>query len=301
MPYLAVELDALNAAPNMARAAGIEEDTGIAGLLRLWAHCFRGETDHVTTGVVCGLFGGDGARVAQALADFGFLEARPAGDWRVRGADRYLRLKAARREGGRKASRNLVPGGKHRADSLGSTSAPAELQPSSSLGSTSALTPNTEHRAPSTDKKRGPFANANERTPASQAPVIAPPPATEPPFKRSEPNESAPEQRMDGGDLLEDLACIYAEVRSSPKPRWGMREARDCQPLLAHEPAEVLRRARIAFARKSYPRCATPRELAQHWDHYDREEATGPPGRRAIPPPKPVDPNRPLGEVRNEF
>lgn len=151
MSYIAFDLDALNVARDVGEAAGVPEERITHGLLRMWAWCFREKTDTVQAIQVQGFFG---ASAAPALVAFGFL-AEVGNDYRVRGAERYLRIAEARSRGGKAASGNLVPGGRKssvsRASSRGSLSAPAELQPSTTLGSTSALTPNTEHRAPSTE------------------------------------------------------------------------------------------------------------------------------------------------------
>lgn len=183
MPYLAVELDALNAAPSVARMGGIHEDAAIAGLLRMWAYCFRLETDRVSTGIIAGHFGGDGPRVAVALAEFGFLEAQEDG-WRVRGADRYLRLKEARRQGGLKSSANLKRG---KPKSPATPPAPAELQPSYTSGSAPALSPNTEHRTPKEEEKKAIVA-ASAHTSATQARPKPNSAVTEPAFKSPPPD-----------------------------------------------------------------------------------------------------------------
>ncbi len=94
MSYIAFDLDALNVAPAVARAAGIGENDVIGGLVRLWAWCFRQETDEVTALQLRGHFGLD---AGAALEAFGFLEGLTPDRWRVRGASRYLRVKASQR------------------------------------------------------------------------------------------------------------------------------------------------------------------------------------------------------------
>lgn len=162
MPYIAVELDALNEATNIARGGSITEDAAIAGLNRLWARCFRKQSDRVTTGEIAGLFGGDGLRVCLALLEFGFLAEMEDGTWRVRGAHRYLRLQEAvtegRRKGGLAAKGNLIPGARHRKSAERSSSAPlsrepAESQPITPSADDGLLSPNTEHRTPNTEER----------------------------------------------------------------------------------------------------------------------------------------------------
>lgn len=154
-PYIAVDIDAINGAPLVARAGGLpDEDAALAGLNRLWLYCFRGATDQVSSMELAGLFrgAGDGERVAAALAAFGFLVPRDGG-WRVKGADRYLRLKEARRKGGLAAAGNLKRGTKSAGETAGAAAggqpeSQPESQPGTSRGSVPALTPNTEHRTP---------------------------------------------------------------------------------------------------------------------------------------------------------
>lgn len=161
MSYIAFELDALNAAPAVARSSGVAEEVIIAGLVRMWAWCFREKTDTITADQLRGHFGAD---VAPALVAFRFLEAQDSG-WRVRGAQRYLRINEGRSKGGKAASGNLKrgkrkPGGKPE-ESPGLVPAAAGEQPESSPGLFPALhrAPNTEHRTPLKDS-----------APASRAP-----------------------------------------------------------------------------------------------------------------------------------
>ena len=111
MSYIAFELDALNVVADVAAASGLSPGDVAHGLLRLWAHCFRAETDAVTSVHLAGFFGGRDA--SPALMAFGFLGAAEGG-FRVRGAARYLRVAEGRRRGGRLAKANLIPGGPKR-------------------------------------------------------------------------------------------------------------------------------------------------------------------------------------------
>lgn len=111
MPYIAFDLDALNNLPDAARAARLEEATIALGLLRMWRWCWREKKDTINRGQVRGFFG-VGDDVAEALANFGFLETIEADAFRVRGADRYLRIRTAQAEAGRQKSTNLKKGKK---------------------------------------------------------------------------------------------------------------------------------------------------------------------------------------------
>lgn len=110
MSYVAFDLDALNKAPHVARAIGCVEDTILGGLIRLWAHCFREAREVVAEIEVQGLFGVD---AKDALVAFGFLETVENG-FRVKGADRYLRVTEGRKKGGQNSKHNLVPGAKQK-------------------------------------------------------------------------------------------------------------------------------------------------------------------------------------------
>lgn len=98
MSYIAFELDAHNKAASIATAAGIDRRWVVAGLVDMWAHCFREKTDTITSIHLLGFFGVD---AGAALEAFGFLERIDRG-WRVRGCARYLRVTEVRREAGKK-------------------------------------------------------------------------------------------------------------------------------------------------------------------------------------------------------
>jgi hypothetical protein len=101
--YIAFDLDAFDAAESAARHAGASADAMMAGLLRLWRFCWRQRNDVVTPDQLRGVFGID---VGPALVAFGFV-AQVGSNYRVRGADRYLRIQEGRSKGGKAASGNL--------------------------------------------------------------------------------------------------------------------------------------------------------------------------------------------------
>lgn len=150
MSYIAFDLDALNEAPAVARFAGVPEDMVIAGMARLWAWCFREKVNIASTAQVRGHFGAD---ITEALCEFGYLEAdeHTDGYWRVRGADRYLRVAEGRSKGGKAAAAagNLKRGAEKAAPAapqLPPSCLPAEA--GDKLGLVPRLSPNTEHRTP---------------------------------------------------------------------------------------------------------------------------------------------------------
>lgn len=143
MPYLSFDLDALDSLPDVARRAGIDVDAVAYGLLRLWRHAWREKTDTVTASHLPGFFPGEGERVTEALTTFGFVEKRDDGTLRVRGAERYLRVSAARAKGA--AAANAKRG-------LSGTPATQERRTSDAQAtherrSEHSLTPSSEQRA----------------------------------------------------------------------------------------------------------------------------------------------------------
>lgn len=159
MPYLAYDLDALNKAPLVARAAQVDEDAVHGGLVRMWAYCFREKTDRLTAIQVRGFFSTP-VDVVPALGAFSFLDG-DGDELRVRGADRYLRIAKGRSKGGKAASGNLKRGGEKpdasRAQAGDSAPAASRLEPGcepgASPGCFPALSPSTEHRTPNTRKE----------------------------------------------------------------------------------------------------------------------------------------------------
>lgn len=161
MPYIPVELDALNDFPHVARAANITENDASGGILRMWARVFRTQEETVTTAILAGLFGLDGERIATALEAFNFLEPKKnlQGVWRVKGSERLINAATAKTRGGEArasgakrdkrgrmvSSREDPPPSNGR---LLDQQTPAGVQQESS--STPALSPNTIHPTPNT-------------------------------------------------------------------------------------------------------------------------------------------------------
>lgn len=147
MSYIAVDLKVIEGlAGQVARSAGTSEDRILAGLVRLWHRCWATTTDIVSRAQLAGVMGGESLEaVAEALVQLDFLEVVEGG-WRVRGAQRYLRLKAARKAGAEKTNA---------ARSRASLRCRSRAQTSDAQATLpDALTPSTEHRAPSTKKRR---------------------------------------------------------------------------------------------------------------------------------------------------
>lgn len=110
-PYLPLELDAFEDAAKAARKAGVHEDVIMAGLPRMWLHCWRKKTDRVRPEDLDQFFTGADEKLRRALATTGFIaiDGDPAGD-RVKGAARLLRISASKARGGHAAKGNLRRG-----------------------------------------------------------------------------------------------------------------------------------------------------------------------------------------------
>lgn len=97
--YIQVEFDAHNKANAIATAAKIGRQWVIAGLVDMWAYCFREQTDIVSGVLIVGFFS---EPVGPVLEAFGFLERVTETTWRVKGMGRYTSLSEKRRKAGQK-------------------------------------------------------------------------------------------------------------------------------------------------------------------------------------------------------
>jgi hypothetical protein len=157
MSHIAVDLKVIEVhAPSVARTLGESVATTLGGLNLLWHRCWSTQQARITRIGLAGVFGIDNIDLRiEAMVDAGFLE--PVADmWRVCGAEKYLRIREGNQKGGHASKSNLIPGAKHRKEPMGEPRATrdgAEREPMEVIGSASALTPSTEHRAPSTLKE----------------------------------------------------------------------------------------------------------------------------------------------------
>lgn len=125
-PFIQVSFDAVDGAQAVAGTTGLSVQQVLGGLTLLWRWCWRSKVDQVDGLQLSGHFGANNQDLPGALVSFGFLAPEDGGRFRVRGADKYLRLQEARRKGGLAAKANLIPGAIHRRKNC---SAGAEAQP----------------------------------------------------------------------------------------------------------------------------------------------------------------------------
>lgn len=262
MPYLSFDLDALERVPDAADSAGMRPGDMTYGLLRMWRHCWREKVDEVNSDQLAGFFPGtELGRLVRALSSFGFVSGD--GPYRVRGADRYLRITAARSKGGKTASGNLKrgssPAGGQPELKPGSSPAQAGEQPGLVPGSSSALTANSEQRTANL------FAGSAEADP---------PKAKKPKDEKPADPRHAP--------LVAQMATAYTEIVGG---KWDFdgREAKAVSALLSKgDPPEVLARWRRSLSAQ-FHRCRYARELVEKWGHHAAAGATD---RKPTQPPK---------------
>lgn len=142
MSYIAVSLKAIEVqGPALSRALNLELALVVGRLNLLWHRCWSMKTDRVGALELRGFF--PEPEAGPLLEAYGFL-AKDAEGWRVKGADRYLRLREQR-----------TAAGKARSSSAGRSAGKfTSKTPANNQRSTSgqpALTPSTEHRAPNTE------------------------------------------------------------------------------------------------------------------------------------------------------
>lgn len=157
MSNISVDLKVIEVTgPMVARALGEPLPFTLGCLNLLWHRCWSLKTDTITAVGLTGIFGPEklDARIA-LLVDAGFLEPSGA-HFRVRGAERYLRIREGNSKGGHASKRNLIPGGPRGGRAEVEPSPQAEVEPRSSRETTSGplgSSPNTEHRTPNTEKE----------------------------------------------------------------------------------------------------------------------------------------------------
>lgn len=259
MPYLQVDLDGKRKWPLIAAGLGVHEGFVAKGFLDLWEMCWRDKTDSVGTLNLELYFGAKGERVAELLCHFGFLEPA-AGGFRVRGADKYLRIAEARSAGGKKAAGNLRRG----PNLPGSSREPAGSQPGSTSGSRPALTPITEHQSPNTEQLLLPPA----------APSVTPLALVqEPKAKRPKPDKPTDPRHA---PMVAALCDTYASARGGARYAFAGKDAAAVTRLLGMgSDAEILGRWRHALSLGArWPGTSSLPGLADRWNELT---TTGPP------------------------
>lgn len=277
MPYLAFDLDAKKLVPQIAKSAGVQPCEVGWGLLELWDFVWSRKETFVGETVLMGCFGPN-IKVVEALISYGFLE-KVDGGYRVRGADRYLRVSSASDRGSM--------GGKKTAANGKSKSNLKQFASEESVRS------NTEANDLASDELRSDITEANRSN------ALAPPKQL-----RSAPASS--EQRA-ANDLFAgaaEAAPPKPKKQRPPDPRhapmvkalcdaapgyataFDGRDAKAVTDLLAKgSDDEILRRWKAARSRDDFPRVRSLPELVTHWHHFAADAPV--PIRRNEPQPTP--------------
>lgn len=235
MPYLQVELDAINCVDDVARAAKVDGGAIAYGLLRMWTWGFRAKSSTVTDTGIAGFFGQSSEALIDGLVTFGFLEPLPEGGYRIRGSSRYLsqskagkvRASQATRSGGkfeasdRPASHQRQPATNQRPTS----DSPAAHQPETSdppATDQPHQSPNTNHQSPLKA-----FAGM---TPAGAPEALELTAPTDQPTHPKKPKATPTDPRL--GPLTERLAREYEEARGVPYAHGGAKDTQALKSLL---------------------------------------------------------------------
>lgn len=237
MPHIEVDLDGMKRVPAMAGVLGLSVPQTQGGLVLLWNWCWTEKTDHVRSVQLGGLFATQKHQdLATCLIEFGFLEEQAEGWFRVRGAERYLRLGLGKTMGGkarvqgakRDALGRLLPSSKVKNTSSepssrnGNAGPAAQQKPSST----------TDHRTPITDHRRSDLAGSKNPEPAAavslqpgQGDLLGVHPA---PKSKRQNEKREPDPRLRA--LQAELEADYEQIRGE---RYAHRGAADTEAVKA--------------------------------------------------------------------
>lgn len=290
MPHIAFDLDAIAKVSTVARSAGVQEGAVAWGLVQLWEWCWREKRSAVSTIHLRGFFG---CNAEEALVAFGFLEKEPEG-YRVRGAEKYLRIRAGHAAGGRASKQNLMPGGRceeSKASTLHEVSTPhvkgaecepgvirggaerdpdvsregAESRPRLDLGSTASSEQRTANSEQRKEEEALPVSVQSAQTPPPAVASVSPP---VPPVER----RAVPRVHHDPDvqPLGERMEAVWQE-RHGSLFAWSAPEERAVAAALGKAGGDeeaVLLRWRNAVFRDTYPLCCGVADLVRHWNAY---------------------------------
>lgn len=271
MPYIAFDLDALSRVPDAARAAGLAEDALGYGLLRLWSWCFKEKTDKVGTPHLAGFFGGEGDRVPTALVAFGFLELIQGGGFRVKGAERYLRVSEARKAGGKAAKGNLIPGPHKKRPKI-------QRQPEGGAGGQPETQPERSR------KEAGEYPEAQPETLSGSSPALTPSTEYLLLSSKEEPAAEPPAWR----EAWDALSAVFHEITGRTYRVDRKADPPALKALLADGLPEVLMRWRRGLENTKYgryPGVASVAQLRSKWNDLAVERSTAPPEKGLRAPP----------------
>lgn len=245
MPFLQLDIDAKKRVPFAAKSAGIPEAQFGWGLMTLWEWCWTNKSDHIDPWLLDIIFEAEAGRAGDALARFGFAEKATDGRFRVKGADRYLRITEARSEGARKT--NEKRWGK---------------RPGSDKGA-------TEERSLT---HRSPVAQPSLKSDTERSLPVALTPRhrdSETPIHRDSetPKGAAEPEAADGLDLRDRLTAVFLEEIGHPYA-WRTGDDIACRTLVTlpgFSAPEAARRLAIGLKAR-FKRTTTVADLVREWN-----------------------------------
>lgn len=174
MPYLQVEFKAIDQTAIVAKATGKTSTEILGGLVETWHHCWSRKVTRVSTFRLRATFGNqDFDQVLEALQHTGFIEhmngCEGEEEWRIRGADRYLRISENRAKAGQASAQKRAEKrstGVEQVLNICSTS--VEQVPNKTLfcstGVQQISTPYTDHRTLITEHKKEKHSSVSDET-----------------------------------------------------------------------------------------------------------------------------------------
>lgn len=198
MPYLALDLDAKKRCERIARARSLHPGVVIYALMEAWETAWRAKRSTLTNLELSGCVGPDQMLVGD-FCEMGFLEAEGAG-WRVKGADRYLRIRKAQSEAGKLHAENLKKG-----------AAGPKTEPENSREAAPALPPGIAGEEPG----KVPFSGDVSANSSKQVNSPGGAPALPPGL----PGEDSRLLRSSSDDRLPTIVLPPSEVVAAPPPR----------------------------------------------------------------------------------
>lgn len=270
MPYLPVDLDAKRKAEFVDRAHNLPKGTTVGGLLDAWEHVWATKSDVLGELYITACFGSSPA-IRADLVTAGFLEQLPEGQWRIRGAAKWLFGMEGKSRGGHAAKSNLVPGAKHKKPKPADEQKEPPSAPAESL-------PIASRDPPSAD-------------PSALSSSIQHPAST---FK----NLAGKPQKQKGDPRHTPLvAALCAEYRSATggEYRFEGKDAKAVTRLLASSPddGEIVRLYAVSVRMREWPGTADMTLFADRWNELLRRS---PPPQRKL-----ASGDRQTGPTRNLF
>jgi len=174
MPYLLVEFKAIDQAAIVAKATGKTSTEILGGLVETRHHCWSRKVKHVSTFRLRATFGNQGfEQVLEALQHTGFIERMDGSqgeeEWRIRGADRYLRISENRAKAGQASAQKRAEKRATGVEQVLNTCSTGVEQntnktPFCSTGVQQISTPYTDHRTLITEHKKEKHSSVSDET-----------------------------------------------------------------------------------------------------------------------------------------